>query len=281
MQHILVPTDFSPEAHNAFEMALQLAQRTGGHVTLLHVLESLGGSGVSSSGGMNRGSGLEGVYMVQLLQATKRRMHLLMDEAARTAPGVQVHDLIETGDIADEVLNVVRTRGMDLIVVGTHEQGPGMHLFTSESLAERLVRLAPCPVLTVKHPTPHFEVQHIVFASDFTAEADHAAAGLRQVCAAFPGATLHLLDVESGPDRHPAAFSRIQAFAERHQLTAYETDVYDAPKVSTGIPRFAEESHADLVVMLTHGRTGLWHLLQGSIAEHVAVHTAAPVLTFH
>jgi nucleotide-binding universal stress UspA family protein len=57
--------------------------------------------------------------------------------------------------------------------------------------------------------------------------------------------------------------------------------VYNAPLVSEGITHYAERSHADLVVMLTHGRTGIMHLLQGSIAESVTVQASIPVLTFH
>ncbi|GAB2943954.1 universal stress protein [Hymenobacter coalescens] len=281
MRNILVPTDFSPEAHNAFEVALQLAHRTGGHVTLLHVVDSPGAAGLVSSGGAVGGGGLNGLYMMQLLQATKHRMHQLMAEAAGSAPDVPVQDRIETGDIEEAVLEVIKAHHIDLVVVGAHEQGPGSHLFTPDSHAERLVRLAPCPVLTVKHPAPQFEVRHIVFASDFTPEADQAAASLRHVCAAFPEATLHLLDVVTSADEYGAAVDRIHAFARRHELEAYEPDVFDAPQVRTGIPRYAEQTHADLLVMLTHGRTGLRHFLQGSIAESVAVHAAAPVLTFH
>ncbi|WP_190242537.1 universal stress protein [Hymenobacter lapidiphilus] len=80
---------------------------------------------------------------------------------------------------------------------------------------------------------------------------------------------------------HVKALEAIHAFARRHQFSHYEPDVFDAPRVSTGIPRFAEQAHADLVVMLTHGRSALSHLLQGSISESVALHAAPPVLTVH
>ncbi|OON66454.1 universal stress protein [Hymenobacter sp. CRA2] len=281
MQNILVPTDFSPEAHNAFEVALQVAHRTGGHITLLHVVSVPGSSGVVSTGsGTAGGGGLADVFMLKLLQVTKQRMLEWMVEAYRDMPDVPVEDLVQTGPVDEAILEVIRSRHIDLLVVGSHEQTPGTHFF-ADSGAERLVRLSPCPVLTVKHPAHDFEVRHLVFASDFTAEADRAVPSLQRLRAAFPDALLHLLDVEPSVDRHQAALDRIHDFARRHQLGPYEPDVFDAPKVSAGIPRFAEQAHADLVVMLTHGRTGLRHFLQGSIAENVAVHAAAPVLTLH
>ena len=282
MQHFLVPTDFSPEAHNAFEVALQLAHRTGGHITLLHVLSGLSGSGgMVTTGGRTGGGNLDDLFMVQMLQLTKRRMHLLMAEAAETAPDVSVLDMVETGNLEDAVLDVIRRRQIDLVVIGAHEHAPGRHLFGAGSHAERLVRRAPCPVLTVKHPAPQFEAHSIVFASDFAPEADQAVPTLLQLRAVFPEATLLLLDVASGADQRAAALTRAQLYADRHALTGYEIAVPEEALVTTGIQHYAEAAHADIVVMLSHGHAGLWHLWQGSIAEHVAVRAAPPVLTFH
>lgn len=281
MQNILVPTDFSLEAHHAFEVALQLAQRTKGQITLLHVVDAPSGSSISSTGSGIGVSERHGVFMVELLQRTKRQMHELMLEVARKGWDVPVLDRIATGDVDEAILSTIREQHIDLVVVGTHKHGPSMHLFTPDSHAERLVRLAPCPVLTIKQPAPSFAVRSIVFASDFSPEAHRAVSSLRQVCAAFPEATLHLLDVVTRADDYGPALDRIHAFAYRHHLDAYEADVFNAPQVSEGIPRYAAQTHADLVVMLTHGRTGILHLLQGSIAESVAVQADAPVLTFH
>lgn len=282
MQNILVPTDFSLEAHHAFEVALQLAQRTKGQITLLHVLDAPSGSTLTSTGGGLGVSSRHGVFMVHLLQRTKRQMHELMLEVARKGWDVPVLDRIATGDDVDEaILEVVREQHIDLVVVGAHKHTPSTHLFGPDSHAERLVRLAPCPVLTVKHPAPHFEVRSIFFASDFSDEAHRAVSSLRQICAAFPEAKLHLLDVVTRANDYSAAMDRIHAFAYRHNLNDYVADVVNAPQISEGIPRYTEQAHADLVVMLTHGRTGIFHLLQGSIAESVAVQASTPVLTFH
>ena len=282
MQHILVPTNFSPEAHNAFEVALQLAHRTGGHITLLHVLSGItGNGGMVTTGGRTGGGNLDDLFMVQMLQLTKRRMHQLMGEAGKTTPDVTVVDMIETGDIDEAVLDVVRRRQIDLVVVGAHEHTPGRHLFGADSHAESLVRRAPCPVLTVKHPAPQFEAHTIVFASNFDPEADRAVPTLRQLRAAFPEATLRLLDIAPDANSRVAAMARIQAYADRHALTGYEIAVPEEAQVPSGIQHYAEATHADIVVMLSHGHTNMWHLWQGGIAERVAVQAAPPVLTFH
>ncbi|GAA3925943.1 universal stress protein [Hymenobacter algoricola] len=235
-----------------------------------------------TTGGVASASARQGVFIVQLLQRIKRRMHELMADVARLAPDVAMQDRIATGhDVDEAILDAIGELHIDLVVMGAREHAPAFHLFTPDSHPERLVRLAPCAVLTVKHPAPHFEVRSIVFASDFSHEADRLMPQLRHLCITFPEATLHLLDVETSAEGYAAALDRVHAFADRHQLAAYEADVFNAPQVRAGIPRFAEEAHADLVVMLTHGHTGLQHLLHGNLAEGVAVQAAAPVLTFH
>ena len=280
MKNLLVPTDFSPEAHYALEAALQLAHRSGGHITLLHVLDAPPAAGIATSGGMAASDGLGNVYMLKLLQATKRRMHEWMAEARQLMPDVPVRDLVLTADFEPAVLEVIQQQQIDLVVMGAHEHTSWTRFFL-DSHTERMMRVAPCPVLTIKHPAPDFTVQHLVFASDFTAEADRVVPGLRQLQALFPEATLHLLDIVPSADRHGAALHSIEDFARRHQLTHYEADVFDAPRVSTGIPRFAEQAHADLVVMLTHGRSALSHLFQSSTSEAVALHAPQPVMTVH
>src|SRR5919107_329666 len=90
MRSILVPTDFSTEAHHAFEAALRLAKRLGGRVTLLHAVELPETANFSTYGGPVGGTELpnstripDEVFMMELLKATRRRMEVLLAEAAK------------------------------------------------------------------------------------------------------------------------------------------------------------------------------------------------------
>ncbi|UOQ74723.1 universal stress protein [Hymenobacter cellulosilyticus] len=279
MKNLLVPTDFSPAAHNAFEVAVRLAQRTGGAVTLLHVEEHNDTPRFSSSGGRMGGSSLEDVFMLKYLQKIKHQMHELKAEGQRLAPDVPVEDVLRTSSLVNSVLDVIAERQIDLVVMGAQEHSAWQHFFAGSN-TERLVRMAPCPVLTVKHPEMQFNVQHIVFPSDFSAEADRAVPDLQRIQAIFPDATLHLLKVVPDIDHYSEALTQIQSFTERHRLEHCEADVIDASNASVGIPLFAQQTHADLVVMPTHAHTGLSHFLHHNVAENVALHAVPPVLTF-
>ncbi|GAB3572248.1 universal stress protein [Hymenobacter daeguensis] len=286
MKNILVPTDFSAEAHHAFEVAVRLAARTGGCVWLLHAIELPETATFSTYGGPvggtelpNSSTSLEDVYVVKLLQATRARLHRLVAEAAETAPGVPVKDMVQATRLPEAIESVIRHQGIDLVVIGAQGHSATEHFFFGSN-TERLVRTAPCPVLAVKHPAGAFEVRTLVFPSDFSPEADRAVPEVRRLQALFPEATLHLLCVIAHADRAEAALDTIAAFAHRHHLGRYEPAVLTASSPSAGIPRYAQQVQADLVLLPTHGRTGLSRFLQASIAENVATHAFPPVLTF-
>jgi nucleotide-binding universal stress UspA family protein len=292
MKNILVPTDFSPEAHHAYEVALQLAKHTGGQVTLLYVLEgqapnetgSFSTFGAPVHGGIvpnsgDSGSGMERLFTLKLMQATKHRMHVLKEEAATLAADVPVQDTVAVADLSEGILAAIQQHGSDLVVMGVQNHG-GTEDFFLGSHVERIIRLAPCPVLAVKPPQAAFDVRTIVFPSDFSADADRAFAGLQGVLAAFPQAKLHLLHVAT-KSQEPQANEQMQAFATRHQLAHYQAASVPAEEVSAGIEQYARQVQADLVVLPTYHHSGLSSFLHTGIAATVATHALPPVLTYH
>lgn len=282
MKNVLVPTDFSPEANYACDVALQLAKHTGGTVTLLHVLESIedASSGFSTNGGMLGGNSINQIYPIKLMESTKRRMEALKEESARKA-GVPVQYSIKVGAVGNAILKAIQRYNSNLVVMGARGHGSMGHFFWSSN-TERMIRLAPCPVLTVKHQHRQFEPRNIVFPSDFSDEVAGALDGLRQVQAAFPNATIHLLHVAAGRGAdHSAYLPRMQAFVQQHRLTNCRTAEVGANRTSTGIEQYAENVKADLVVMPAHTHSGLGSFLHTSTAETVATHAYPPVLTYH
>ncbi|SDY31986.1 universal stress protein [Hymenobacter psychrophilus] len=287
MKNILVPTDFSAEAHHAFRTALQLARRTGGSVTLLHVLalpDQPRTANFSSFGGpvgsaeLSGTHGIDRIFVIKLMEATRQRMHLLLAEAAQLAPDVPVHDLTDQVDVDDAILKVIEQRHIDLVVLGT-QQHDAIERFFASSNTEQLVRLAPCPVLAVKQAADLDAVRDIVFASDFGDEADQAVPGLRQVRQLFPEAQLHLLHVTD--ENAGQARQQIDDFIERHQLAPAEAVLMEAGSISSGITDAARKLAAGLIVVPTHARSAFSRFFQGSVAEKVAFQSAQPVLTFH
>ncbi|MBL6705353.1 MAG: universal stress protein [Planctomycetaceae bacterium] len=139
VSHILVPTDFSGPAREATDYALGLARNFGATVSLFHVIEdpvvyvpALGG------------------YTPQPQDFENFSDAALADwVVAEDAPGVTIHREWKHGHPVASILDYAAEHGCDLIVMGTHGRGSLSHLLIG-SVAERIVRKATCPVLTVR-----------------------------------------------------------------------------------------------------------------------------------
>jgi nucleotide-binding universal stress UspA family protein len=141
-QNILVPTDFSPHADEAIRTAADLARRYAGAVTLLYVYEPVAQS-------------LPNEHVLR----SPRQMRELFALFEQRLAGAKVRALeagtprVETrlvvGPAAPEIVELAQQGGFDLIVMGTHGR-TGFSRWLEGSVAERVVRTASCPVLTVR-----------------------------------------------------------------------------------------------------------------------------------
>jgi nucleotide-binding universal stress UspA family protein len=135
---ILCPTDFSPAAAAAFELACALARDHGAGVTVLHVADppvSLSEVAESEKPGYR--------------DSLRARLHALRPADST----VSVTPMLTDGDPTENILETARGLGCDLIVMGTHGRS-GLGRLILGSVAEAVLRQAPCPVLTVKAPAP-------------------------------------------------------------------------------------------------------------------------------
>ncbi len=141
-QKILVPTDFSSHAQHAALVAADLAQRYDAELTLLHV-QSAELFDIPEGYVLNLPAQLD-----QLMTVLGER--LAGFQQAMRADGVRrVETRLLRGNIAGEI--VAQAQEFDLIVMGTHGRTGLQHLLMG-SVAERVVRLARCPVLVVRAP---------------------------------------------------------------------------------------------------------------------------------
>jgi universal stress protein A len=140
MKTILYPTDFSAQARPAFEVACALASEAHGRLVILHVerppVYALGGTA--------------GVPPLPSEYDRDR----LREELKRYQPeqiGITLEHRLEYGEPEQVILQTAREVGADLIVLGTHGR-TGLRRMLMGSVAEHIVRQAPCPVLTIRTP---------------------------------------------------------------------------------------------------------------------------------
>jgi len=143
---ILVPTDFSDASDAALEYAKALASKLGSSLHLVHVVDD---PIASTAFGTEAYIAESPQYAETVRREAERRL------AVRLTPEER-RDLHATTDIlggacAQTIIEMANSRGVDLIVMGTHGRTGLAHAFMG-SIAERVVRQAPCPVLTVHGP---------------------------------------------------------------------------------------------------------------------------------
>jgi nucleotide-binding universal stress UspA family protein len=148
---VLVPTDFSEPSAKALVYGQALARRFGASLHVLHAIEAPLAQGWDAYGFAD----VLPQRRAQVLAEAQRRLEEAVPQAERDRVPTEL--VTRLGDPRGEIARFAQERGIDLIVMGTHGRGGMTHLLMG-SVAERVVRTAPCPVLTVRHPEHEFVV---------------------------------------------------------------------------------------------------------------------------
>ena len=141
-EHVLVPIDFSAYSDHALDYAITCASKLQARLTLLHVIESLPVRGVDAVT-------LPQDYLQELEVVANRNMQAYLARVA--AAGLKGEVAVVHGTPFRVITAVAKERQVDLIIMGTHGRTRLRHLLLG-SVAERVVRLAPCPILVVRTP---------------------------------------------------------------------------------------------------------------------------------
>ena len=146
LKKILMPTDFSEPSRVALRYAQEFADRFGASLNILHVIEDFYLPGPSADGYMP---------MPGYFEEMEVRVKAEFDKCLSSEKRQGVVTTIKRGNPFIEIVRYAKDQDVDLIVMGTHGRGPVAHLLMG-SVAEKVVRKAPCPVLTVRHPEHEF-----------------------------------------------------------------------------------------------------------------------------
>ncbi len=293
-QGVLFPTDFSEAALAAWPYATGLAKDGG---AVLHVLHVVGPPPIAAS---PDGSALAPPGLVDDLLGQARASLEELAGAARSH-GVEVRTQATVGGAASEIVAYARAQDLGLIVMGTTGRTGLAHVLMG-SVTERVVRQAPCPVLAVRHdpatgplrltPGALPRARRILVPLDGSPLAEAALPGILALARRY-GAELALLRVARatalpGPGLVDAQVTVVRD-AEDY-LAKVQQRLEGAGVAASAVVRYGgtpEEilddirvRRPDLVAMSTHGRTGLTHLLLGSVAERVLRASPVPVLLF-
>ncbi|NIR49055.1 universal stress protein [candidate division KSB1 bacterium] len=293
IEHILMPTDFSESANQALRYGVMLADKLGSVLTLFHVICLHQDDRFSEEQHFPD--------LRELYGKMEKNAILKMDEFTFEYDNVQVNKLTIRGiSPAEEIVNYALLNDVDLIVMGSHGRS-GITHFLIGSVAEKVVRHANCPVLTVAHQKQEMysfpKLKSILMPMDFSKYSKQALPYAFELAEIF-GASLKLLHVIDQrvhpsyyvmgeqsifrvyPDLLDKSMAKLKEFVSdeipehiKAQFHVREGNPYSE------IVKFGKNDDIDLIVMATHGLSGLEKLLIGSTTEKVVRKADRPVFT--
>jgi nucleotide-binding universal stress UspA family protein len=297
IRRILCPLDFSRFSRHALDQAVELAREFGAGITALHAAAVAPVTDV-----VHVGAAIP-LERARLPQAEREAILTQLREFTYEveAGGVSIAARLVERDTVDAIVDIAQTWPADLIVMGTHGRA-GFERLLLGSVTEKVLRKAPCPVLTV--PRRAVTAKHGLTFSRILCAVDFSPASLRALdyavglaAAEGPGVTvLNVIELfaEGGglreelvldtPDFRAglmrSARERLHAaVGDERREAAPIAEAVTMGKAYREILRIAADERADLIVLGVQGRTAADLLLFGSTTQHVVRQAECPVLT--
>jgi len=283
VKKILVPTDFSEQAGYALDFAYQIALKSTAEIILVNVVDYPGLSSVWG-GGMNVIGGaeppldnLDESFINNLLTRSKDEMSSMIKKLNHG--NVKITQLVEVGNPYFVITEKIEQEKVNLVIMGS-KGATGFEEVLIGSNTERVVRHAKCPVITIKKKRDFTKMHNIAFASNFEGDQAHVVEELFKLQEIF-GARLHLVKINTPNnfESNRTILKGMKDFVDKYNINNYSLNIYNDFIEEDGIMYFSEDIKADMIALATHGRTGLMHLLSGSIAEDIVNHAKRPVWT--
>lgn len=281
---ILCPIDFSSGSRQALRVAIRMARETNAELVLTHAW-------YISPSAYSVEAPIPPYVVQELIDDSQRALDAAVKEV--TVAGVKhASGKLVTGVPWTRIVEELEKQSYDVCVIGTHGR-TGLARVLLGSVAEQVVRHAPCSVLAVRPDGEVKPFHHALVPTDFSDSAMHAldlAATLVE-----PGGSITLLHVIEMPlaftpetplgdlanNLDKGAAAELDKELERVRRTAKVAITARTQIGSPGAQTLAvvdDDRSIDLVVMGSHGRTGIKRALMGSVAEKVVRHARCPVL---
>ena len=286
IKRILVPTDFSQSAEAAVAYAIDTARSFGARIHLIHAY-AVPSVAIGHAGAIG---------VAEVIGSIRQGASQKLDAVRRTveAAGLECGMDLSAMSPPDAIAAAARKTRADCVIMGTRGLTGIRHAIMG-STAERTLRTAPCPVLTVHGPAqaPPGIARKILVPTDFSP----ASVAALEMAVEWGGENSEIVVLHahheaglikpSTPD-DGAAEPSTSAERKAQMDEAVRAVVGDDARVSTRIEEGVSESTAilrvaaepgfDLIVMGTQGRSGLKHLVMGSVAERVLREAKCPTV---
>jgi len=274
IRKILVPVDFSPLANQAIETAIAVSKRQLATLTLIYVVEN---TFILFPPEAHAGSS---PLLPKLIKDANENLGNLAKEL-RTKHDIVVNHVVQSGNPADEICRWAHHKNMDLIIMGTHGAS-GLREFFIGSNAFRVVKNAPCPVLTMPGHNQWLDFKKILFPVRIVPHALDKYEVVRPIIRRN-GSSLLVAGVVKKDD--PAGFTEMKELVDSVRKQIEEDDVicgsqvHYVDNVAKQVLELAETEKPDLIVITATLDNSVRDFFIGPYTQDIVNHSRFPVLS--
>ena len=269
-ERILVPYDFSDTAKLALEHTTSLVRQLKVDVILLHIVES---PSIASS-------------FKNVFKSEEKKFHEHAEEQLKKVAeefshkiGAKVQSITEVGKIYKKVCQVADENNVGLILMGTHGAS-GVHEILMGSNALKVVKEAPCPVISVQSHANRIGIKKILLPIDNSPTSRQKVPYMLEL-AVQTKSIVHILGLmtsssEDFKKTFRVKIGQVEEYLANHDVS-FESEFLRSDNLATDIIAHSEKIEADLIVMMTEQEST--SLLLGASAGYLVNHSKIPVLS--
>ena len=274
MKRILVPCDFSAPSLEAFKFAVNIASRTGGEVTVLHVVPIP----ILYDPILAGASAIDPVVFSEIEKDAKGRFEKM--KADLPSGKAKASMQIIQGTVISATKRLIETQKIDLVIMGTTGTSGLQEIFIG-STTEKVVRHSPVPVLAIRTAPDIESIKKILLPTKLGLDQAEFVSKVKELQHFF-NATLHILLINTLQNFRSdvEAKASLTKFADCYNLKNYSLHFKNYNNTEEGIINFARDEQIGLVTMATHSWKGFVHFIAGSITEDVVNHIQFPVWAY-
>lgn len=271
MKNILVPIDFSPCSLNAARAAVFIGEKTNASTYLLHVVDAPADWNKISVRAQQEFPEVE----ARVVEAEVKMEKLASDPLFANS---KIKTVVLGGVIHESIADYAYSHKMNLIVIGAHGAGESNEMFVG-STTQRVIRLAACPVLSMKKDTKLKTIERILFLSDFEEDVSKAIRTVSELAEVMQ-AEVDLLYINTPSNFEDTGIieQRMARYTPRNKKVKFHQFIYDDLDKEQGMLNFIKTRHPDLLAMVTHPRRGKPSYLL-SVTDTLLFHADVPLLS--
>ncbi len=275
MKTILVPTDFSANANNALEYAVEIAHLTEAALILLHVYTPA----VSKSN-------IISAFITDEVEDAKKeileKLNIVRKTIEQEYTGITCQTQVAVGETVDEIIAVSIQLPADLLIMGTlGASNLTRSLFGSNTAS--VIESSSCPVMCIPAEYTFKIPKRILFATNFSYDDIQGATKLATLAKAFKSEIM-IGHVDTSPEEDETEEVSMQKFISEVKLISDYSDftyrIVNDHNVSMGLDLILQESAIDVVALSTHKRNFFEKFYNPSLTKKISLYIDIPILVF-